>query len=897
MVKQGVITWNSIKSEGGLLPSDLLQRILRSESIPGMEPTDYGLDPNERIGDEINYAWTKLIARWETLKSTIERKKESDTTTSITRGQWLLPLFDILGYGRLPQKNVEFGRGVPISHKYNNFPIHLLGTRVPIHKRSPRIKGAATQAPHSLVQEFINQDEDSLWGIVSNGHLLRLLRDNRSITRPAYVEFDLQVMFEGQHFDEFRLLWLILHHSRLEGEDARECWLEKWFKLSKEQGVRALESLRIAVEGAIVHFGNGFVSHPSNESFRQQLRDGEITVKEFYRQLLRLIYRMIFLFVAEDRNLLFEQDAEEEARLRYEHYSTQRLRRLSLKRGGPHGDHWQGLLAIMLKLNHGYPDLALPALGSFLWREGAMSELEGIQISNGSFLAGIRTLTVTESEGIRRSINWELIDAEELGSVYEGLLEREPNVNTESGRFKFNLEIQAGNERKTTGSYYTPEALVNHLIGTTIDPLLAEAMKSDDKEESILSLTVCDPATGSGHFLLAAARRIAKQLARVRSEDAEPSPEATQDALRDVVSRCIYGVDLNDMAVELCKVGLWLEIVTPGAPLPFLDSKIKHGNSLIGQRINNVGIIHEDAISKSWSDARKLNKAEVRKRKKQGHKQTDETISNLEEEIAKLRGEADIVEESHEREMQQLRREINGLEQSIHSRASGLGSWTDLGDDDANVRLKDLKMRLTQLEERGPAKHDTSTEDGLKNARSVALARADELEEEIRTLQEAKKNEENITYNLAGIHLRPGLNKIATKRGELKLKRESNRTELKEKEDAYRQLELEDPGFQWAKEVLDATIAPWWWPEPPKDDEEMPANFTHPLMTQDIEDYALWLAHELGVQDEVVVEGYSSNIIGSSERYGYIRNITADIAGEQCFFHWELEFAEVFYQG
>ena len=104
--------------------------------------------------------------------------------------------------------------------------------------------------------------------------------------------------------------------------------------------------------------------------------------------------------------------------------------------------------------------------------------------------------------------------------------------------------------------------------------------------EALLSVTVCDPACGSGHFLVAAARRIAKRVAAVREHNPEPTLESLRTALRDVITRCVYGVDVNPMAVELAKVCLWLEALDPGKPLSFLDAHIKCGNALIGATPN-----------------------------------------------------------------------------------------------------------------------------------------------------------------------------------------------------------------------------------------------------------------------------------------------------------------------
>src|SRR5262249_28500113 len=147
---------------------------------------------------------------------------------------------------------------------------------------------------------------------------------------------------------------------------------------------------------------------------------------------------------------------------------------------------------------------------------------------------------------------------------------------------EFDLETAGGHERKTTGSYYTPTSLIAELLDSALEPVLDEAVRVGDPEAAILSLTVLDPASGSGHFLIAAAHRIARRLAAVRTGDDEPGPDAIRHALRDVVSRCVYGIDANEMAVELCKVSLWMEAMEPGKPLSFLDHRIVQGNSLLG---------------------------------------------------------------------------------------------------------------------------------------------------------------------------------------------------------------------------------------------------------------------------------------------------------------------------
>ncbi|HLA80248.1 MAG TPA: N-6 DNA methylase, partial [Thermoleophilia bacterium] len=294
--------------------------------------------------------------------------------------------------------------------------------------------------------------------------------------------------------------------------------------------------------------------------------------------------RLIFLFAAEDRDLLFPPEVPADVRERYRRfYSTSRLRSLAAhRRGTAHPDLYRGLLLVMRKLGDpaGCPELGLPALGSFLWSEEAMPNLDTSQIANHALLAAVRQLAFSEESGVRRPIDYRNLGAEELGSVYEALLELTPEINLEGKTFE--LKVVGGSERKKTGSYYTPSSLIQQLLDTALDPVMEEAVSKPNPQEAILELEVCDPACGSGHFLVAAAHRIARRLASLRTGDEEPSPDAQRHALRDVIRHCIYGVDINPLAVELCKVNLWLETLDPGLPLSFLDHRIVCGNSLLG---------------------------------------------------------------------------------------------------------------------------------------------------------------------------------------------------------------------------------------------------------------------------------------------------------------------------
>ena len=146
----------------------------------------------------------------------------------------------------------------------------------------------------------------------------------------------------------------------------------------------------------------------------------------------------------------------------------------------------------------------------------------------------------------------------------------------------WNFGLLKGEGRSASGSHYTPDELVQPLIKHSLDYIIAEKLKAPDPDKALLSITVCDVACGSGHILLNAARRIATELAVLRSGEDQPSPVAIREAVRDVIRHCIYGVDINPLAVELCKVALWLEAHNPGEPLNFLNHRIKCGNAIVG---------------------------------------------------------------------------------------------------------------------------------------------------------------------------------------------------------------------------------------------------------------------------------------------------------------------------
>ncbi|MFV9504664.1 MAG: Eco57I restriction-modification methylase domain-containing protein [Oscillochloridaceae bacterium umkhey_bin13] len=720
--------YTTITTEGGLLPSDILDAIAAGE-LEGQRPEDFGLERTRNLSDRISAAWQAVRGQWALFQSYLADLPVGESATTETREQWVLPLLRVLGYqlGRNRNAYLVQGRTFAISHRAGASddapPIHIESIRNSLDARPP--SGRPRLSPHALVQEYLNSTEQ-LWGLVTNGERLRLLRDAVRFTRPTYVEFDLRAMLEGEKFSEFALLYRLLHRSRLpvSSTESANCLLERYHQQAVMAGGRVREGLRDGVELALKLLGNGLLRHPANHELRAQLArgletgsdgEGSLTPLGYYRQLLRLVYRLLFLMVAEERGLIAAEGAYHKGtkdtkatdsdldlsdlralrafvvpapdtalRIYYDHYSVGRLRRLAETSGagrGPYSDLWEGLLTTF-RLLEGSDELAprrlgLAPLDGDLFGDAACAALTtGTRLSNADLLAAIRALSLyreKESKALRR-VNYGALDVEELGSVYESLLDYRPVIHhkgtkdTKVGQlgsdlgalraFVVKFDLVSGTERKTTGSYYTRPELVQELIKSALVPVLEERLRavarlhdsdrtrmpplgrmdadrttkhSDPREsvssapsafyrsaeEAILSMRVIDPACGSGAFLLAAARRLGRELARVRAGEDQPSPTQFRHAVRDVIRNCIFGVDLNPLAVDLCKLSLWIEGHAAGLPLSFLDHHIRHGNSLVGATRELVEQGIPDDAYKPVSGDDKPTASSLKKRNKQ----------------------------------------------------------------------------------------------------------------------------------------------------------------------------------------------------------------------------------------------------------------------------------------
>ncbi|MDO7835083.1 N-6 DNA methylase [Sphingobium sp. HBC34] len=440
--------------------------------------------------------------------------------------------------------------------------------------------GTAKRSPVVLLQDWLNANVDANWGLAFAGDRVRLMRDNASFTRPTYIEADLGAIFRDEMFADFTAAWLLLHATRFgsEGAAASDSPLENWREAGQRAGTAVRERLRGNVENALLALGQGYLD--ANISLRERLDTSELAMQDWFEQLLRVVYRLIFLAVAEDRELLHGPEASGASRELYmSAYGFGHMRKRSIRRSSHdhHHDAWEAAKIVFRALERGEKLLGLPALGG-LFTRGGTPDLEDARLPNRAFLSAVFHLSWLIEDGRRVRVNWRDMATEELGSVYEGLLELVP-VRKDHGRcFGFADAGEAkGNARKTSGSYYTPDSLVQMLLDATLDPVLTRA-EAEGGADAILKLSVIDPACGSGHFLLGAARRMAFRVAQLRNSEVPDYPAA----MRDVVRHSIHGVDRNPMAVELAKVALWIEALEPGKPLNFLDSHIRCGDSLIG---------------------------------------------------------------------------------------------------------------------------------------------------------------------------------------------------------------------------------------------------------------------------------------------------------------------------
>lgn len=568
---------------------------MRQENFnnPRIKPETFSLQDEppliqKKLDEEMAKVWKELQELWDEVSFSVHKM---DITEA--RKKWILPFFRTLGFTPVyqPQDIITSGDDrlkFHISHR--GFPqerdpmIHTVSPSDDLEVRNASDRNK--KSPHDTLQIYLNVEKKAQWGMLTNGIVLRLLRDFYHTSTKGYVEFDLQNIFTDRSFSDFRALYRMLHASRFSKDKEGIIPLEHFFKESRAAGVKVGEDLQGNVKKAIETLGNGFLTG----DLTQCMISDEKFCKEYYEELLHVIYRILFMLFAEQRGMLPSRDS-----LYAEEYSITKLRELSetFKGKDKHADLWYGLKVTFKLLKIGSPKLRVFPYNGSLFDDEHIKILSSHSCTNENLLIALKHLTLIEKDRVSQRISYLDLGVEEIGSIYESLLEFTPRVlaqnETIEGEFingrTFFLDPR-GTARKTTGSYYTNPLLVDELIKSALIPVVQKKIAAGktplEMEKLLLALKICDLSCGSAAFLIAAVNYMGRELAKIRTGTDYPSDKEERRAKRDVLQHCIYGVDLNPMAVELAKVSLWINCAVEDMPLNFLDHHIKCGNSLIG---------------------------------------------------------------------------------------------------------------------------------------------------------------------------------------------------------------------------------------------------------------------------------------------------------------------------
>lgn len=610
--------YTSIHIYGHLLSDDILHNIERDNTLIGNRDQDFGMDIS--VSSAIDYVWSSLRNDWNFYKERAgnERLVNKDPYGTRRARDLMERLLQSLGY-KLDRQvaNIEVaGTGYDISYTctdLGNMPFVIIGENITtdgsintLDKCSLdyRAKGnMRKKSAHATMLEYLNATEN-VYGIISNGQILRIIRNSGQLVKLTYIEFDLRRMLEEDKYTEFCLMFRLLHASRFRTSGDEPCVMERWFNMSIESGNRIRNGLSRAVQTTMETIGNAVLTSKGegNDALRRAFADGTMDAARLNKELIHFIYRLLFLFIIEERGLVYQiPDSVDAPNYKQQcqwqdiykkYYAASRLRRLSelsyLKQR-QYSDLWQGLMDTFHLFE---PDtfgekLGIKPLGGVLFGTETLHWLKQCQVSNRDLLAAFAALNeFTDERQQRVKINYSSLDVEEFGSVYEGILEMRPFVQPGVAASDWQFGFVGGLDRQSTSSYYTRPDLVQNLIKTTLEPVIKEKMANcattEEKIKALLNMKVCDAASGSGHIVLAMARTIAWYVCTLRTGEDNPASLDYRQALREVISRCVYAVDYNPDAVELCKVVLWIEGYCAGKPLSFLDHHIRCGNSVLG---------------------------------------------------------------------------------------------------------------------------------------------------------------------------------------------------------------------------------------------------------------------------------------------------------------------------
>jgi len=432
---------------------------------------------------------------------------------------------------------------------------------------------------------FYMQHSGLDWGILTNGRLWRLYHKDTAHKLDRFYEVNLPELLQKGNVQNFLYFYAFF---RRQAFDAGDLSIEEIRRASADYARGVGDSLKAQVYEALRHVAQGFLDYPPNK-----LRPEPKTLKAIYDHALIVLYRLLFIFYAESRELL---PVRENARYR-ESYSLESIKKGVQKNLDAHktllpntATLWPQLKALFGIIDEGSPPLNVATFNGGLFDAERHPFLEQFAVGDQHLQLAIDKLARVGGQ----FVDYRDLAERHLGTIYEGLLEFHlESVTPSDGNWTIDM-ITAKGERKASGSYYTPDYIVKYMVEETLGPVLrrviANAANEQEKIAAVLNVKVLDPAMGSGHFPVEATEYIARFL--VENIEQPPADSGGEADLaywkRRVVQSCIYGVDLNPLAVDLAKLSLWLATVAKNRPLSFLDHHLRCGNSLIGTRFADL---------------------------------------------------------------------------------------------------------------------------------------------------------------------------------------------------------------------------------------------------------------------------------------------------------------------
>ena len=501
--------------------------------------------------------------------------------------------------------------------------------------------GNGARKPHFQILRYlstaeIESDGRLRWGILTNGRVWRLYDARTRPRATAYFEAYLDHALEPGNEHELRLFYLLFHRDSFTlSEGAKTTFLEDALAEGKRYEEQVAQDLSAVVFDTVFP-GLVIALYDASGSELEDVRQAALV----------FLYRLLFILYAEDRGLLPVNDRTYESyglRKRVRDAIAERMLEDDVLFSDNASNYYDHVMTLCRLIDGGDPSIRLPAYDGGLFSSDAAPILEKVRLPDSAVAPLLYGLSHAGTPEEPRFVNYRDMSVQQLGSIYERLLEREPVL--EDGAIQVRLNPYA---RKDSGSFYTPQELVDLVIEKTLGPLVDERrdaflaraaeLKSDrrpkgerladlakvDPAEALLDLKVLDPAMGSGHFLVSAVDFLADHVTGLVEDPPEvewldgpyvsplveridtvrrsirsnrgsgrvrdgQTPITDQEVIRRMVlKRCIYGVDKNPMTVELAKVSLWLHSFTVGAPLSFLDHHLRCGDSLVGMWTNEA---------------------------------------------------------------------------------------------------------------------------------------------------------------------------------------------------------------------------------------------------------------------------------------------------------------------